>query len=134
VVVIFANYSIGLDHTDMFLFTSDAESDEKIEVIFKLLNKGANINLTDDRGQTVLHKVLLNEDPYDEEVVSVLLENNADPNIADHSFRSPIHYASRVQSSVELLLKFGADPNCVDTNGNTALHLYLWSCSAGITN
>ncbi|KAL7949484.1 ankyrin repeat-containing domain protein [Trichoderma barbatum] len=81
--------------------------------------------------------------------IKLLLEYNADPNIKDHSGRTPLHYAVEGQQSsvkllievgsgrtplhhaayngvgrevIELLLEHGADPNAKDGRRQTPLH------------
>jgi hypothetical protein len=65
------------------------------------------------------------------DVVSLLLENGADPNSRDHRKRAPLHRVSQggslimAQSSLEiarLLVNSGADVNVTDYHGETPLH------------
>lgn len=71
-------------------------------------------------GKTVLHNVA---DHYSE-VVEILLEKGANPNIQDNKRKTPLHYATEFNcpESMEILLKSGADPDKQDEMGNTPLH------------
>ncbi|WCR53682.1 MAG: Protein PhlB [Wolbachia endosymbiont of Ctenocephalides orientis wCori] len=71
-------------------------------------------------GKTVLHSVA---DHYPE-VVQMLLEKGADPNIQDNEGKTSLHYATEFNcpENMKVLLKFGANPNEKDEIGNTPLH------------
>jgi ankyrin repeat protein len=57
-----------------------------------LIQEGASVNITDSRGQTVLHYACQHKSisPY---FMDILIENNADLNVVDESSRTPLHYA-----------------------------------------
>ena len=135
-------------------YSSDADAESKIRVILKLLDKGANINSIDDRGQTLLHKTI---NSAADSLLLTMLQNKADPNAIDHLGYAPIYYAglnlresihSRFDvvmlslknkadpnaierrqrlRAIELLIEFGADPNFVNMKGDNALHLIFRS-------
>jgi len=75
----------------------------------------------DDKGATPLHVAA--EYGYSE-IVEVLLEHGADPNIRDKYGETPLHVAAAFGNSkvVEVLLEHGADPNARDDYGATPLH------------
>ena len=52
--------------------------------------------------------------------LQALLENDANPNLADHQGRSPIFVAANPEVAT-LLTNFGADLQCTDNQGNTPL-------------
>lgn len=62
------------------------------EVAKKLLNHGADINMTDERGRTAL---IISSYYGNLETVRVLMERGADPNIADKSNFTAKSYASK---------------------------------------
>jgi len=75
----------------------------------------------DDYGATPLHVAA--EYGYSE-IVEVLLEHGAAPNIREKYGDTPLHYAATFGNSkvVEVLLEHGADPNARNNYGATPLH------------
>jgi len=75
----------------------------------------------DDYGATPLHVAA--EYGYSE-IVEVLLEHGAAPNIREKYGDTPLHYAATFGNSkvVEVLLEHGADPNARNNYGATSLH------------
>jgi hypothetical protein len=74
-------------------------------------------------GETLLHVAVVSRNL---DAVGDLLRFRVDPNVADISGNTALHYAANgrdvvAASLVELLLAHGADPNLVDDYGNTAL-------------
>jgi len=62
------------------------------------------------------------------EVVKLLLEHGADPNVKNRDGKTPLHNAASEGhlEVVKLLLERGADPNVKDDDGNTPLHNAAW--------
>jgi ankyrin repeat protein len=96
--------------------------------IFQLfLDHGANVNVHDNRGSTLLH-FAASEDHL--EVARMLLERKANVNALDDEGSTPLHQASQSSRSgdpdivqlVRLLLDDGADIHARDNRGNTPLH------------
>jgi ankyrin repeat protein len=75
-----------------------------------------------NNGSSLLHYAANCKDR--EEIVKVLLEGGAHPNIRDEKRKTPMHIA--VQNGyyryVEILLSYGADVNAKDILGNSVLH------------
>jgi ankyrin repeat protein len=105
---------------------------EQVETIKLLLEKGANINLRDDKGETPLHlavrfenlkltELLLKQGSHIEELTEV--EDHPD---SPHNGRTPLIIAARTHKNPEIfacLLKAGANPNFIDkSTGYTAIH------------
>jgi hypothetical protein len=69
-------------------------------------------------------------------VVAVLLQNNANPNIADNQGSTPLIYAtlSKNEAIINLLLKHGASKSHKDDRGNSALQYALISNDTTIIN
>ena len=108
-------------------------------MIRDLLKKRANPNIADAQGNTPLHiaarqcELLLTGDilfdyspdaiENNEEIVQDLLENHANPNIANAKGDTPLHLAARQCDTpiIQLLLKHGADKNATNHNDETPL-------------
>jgi len=108
---------------------------EKVENTRKLLAAGANVNEVDKHGWTALMYATQVKRKA-KELVSVLLEKGADPNIqATGETKSmskgvtALHIASCAHDAevVDLLLEAGAKVDLVDATGDTPLHLASWS-------
>lgn len=68
------------------------------------------------------------------EIVNLLLEYGANPNIVDETGWTPIHAASHFHpEAIPLLLDYGANPNVYTKNGDTVLHLFSSSHSVSDT-
>ncbi|KAF9768707.1 hypothetical protein IL306_013948 [Fusarium sp. DS 682] len=88
------------------------------ECIRLLLKKGADPNLRKDSDRTALSLAA----QADDEVVTMLLDNGARPNIADRYGRLPLHFSSCTPAIIRALVNGGLDINATDMDGNTALH------------
>jgi uncharacterized protein len=96
-----------------------------LEALERLLTSG-DVNERDQDGRTALMHAVLAEDA-DERVVSFLLAQGADPNVADKKQQwTALHFAARDQKAaiVQALLEGGAFVDEVDIFGNTP----LWRC------
>jgi len=91
------------------------------EIVTKLLEANASVNLQDQTGTTALIYATL-RNPV---TVKLLLENNANPLIADNWGNLPLHIAAREHQpeTIEILLLIDASViNKQTSNGNTPLH------------
>lgn len=97
-----------------------AARDGRREACQFLLQRGADVNARNQRGQTPLHRALI-----DPELVWLLINCGADPNDADDRGRTPLHWAAIDDEavSVERLLAAGARVDRPDALGLTPLHL-----------
>ena len=101
-----------------------------VEVAELLLKHGADVNVLESTGKTMLlvavsllrhHDNILN-------MVEFLLIHGADVNARDDTFASSLHLIeghSFTRPVVAILLKHGADVNSQDNNGKTPLHILL---------
>jgi ankyrin repeat protein len=101
------------------LVTTDQELDDRlitacrsgatVEGIASLLDRGANINATNEYGQTA---VFAAADDGNAKVIRLLISKGADVNVKDKSGTSPLREAaaSRSTESVRILLDAGAKP------------------------
>jgi len=98
-----------------------------------LLQSGANCNIQDDKGCTVLKQVLVmclapEVNLLEDQVillVQLLLSHNADPNIKSCYGMTPLHSAIHLKSTslVRLLINHDSNINAQNNDGHTPLHL-----------
>ncbi|XP_072245657.1 cyclin-dependent kinase 4 inhibitor C [Leuresthes tenuis] len=94
---------------------------ERDKVVF-LLQHGANVSGFNTFNRTALQVAMLGAS----ELIKVLLEAGADPNLPDPALNLTVtHDAARegFVESVRALMDHGADANLVDLKGNLPLHL-----------
>jgi len=114
-----ARYGYTLSEAERTALTA-ALHDSRRDIIRRLLNRGANVNLKDKEGSTPLHYAARQPD---EELADLLLANGADPNALDASGKTPLHHAAREDSDiVRVLLKYGARADVTDKDGDTPVH------------
>jgi hypothetical protein len=79
----------------------------------KLIEKGADIHITDKAGSTFLHHAVRNESPDNLTVTSLIIEKGADVNCRDDNGKTPLYIACEEGHVdwVYTLLYYGADPN-----------------------
>ena len=112
-----------------------AASFNNIEACEFLLSKGADINTTNKRKQTVLHKAAFNslgniasrnEKTNAAPLVKLLIDKGLDVNAQDGSGCTPLYYAAtgygKALDVLDLLVHAGAGINSADKRGNTPLH------------
>ena len=104
---------------------SAASSKDKLE-IERLITTDADMDLNacDDKKRTALH---IGSAIGADDIVRLLLENGASPNVKDTNANTPLHLAacSGHIRTVTLLLHYGGDIYATDANGKTPLHLVL---------
>ena len=90
------------------------------------LKAGANVNITDQRGETSLFYAVRRKSVQS---VALLLDAGADVNMKDGESQTALFGGVRNGSvkCVDLLLKGGADVNVTDDSGNTILHQTMQS-------
>lgn len=92
-------------------------------IIEMLLNADANINATDDIGDTALVLALKS----DAEIVDLLLKRGADVSVRDKFGSTVLHDAARESDAdtMRRLLAGKVDPNLKDNEGNTPLMIQV---------
>ena len=99
-----------------------ASSEGHTEIVELLLDRGADINITNDLGSTALMEASRNNRT---EIIRLLLDRGADPNIRDDYGGTALISASignRRTDIVKMLLDNDADPNIQENyDGETAL-------------
>lgn len=89
------------------------------------LNSGADVNCISHAGMGFTPLLsLCTRDKISRNMVSLLLEKGADPNLASVDGMTPLHYAARKGRTdiMELLLANGAEIDSVNLDGRTPLH------------
>ena len=84
-----------------------------------------NVNVSDESGRTLLMHAVL-EEPPNGEVIRILIDRGADPNVADNKRWTALHFAAQAQNAdvVRTLIQAGAYPDPRDEAGCTP----LWRC------
>jgi hypothetical protein len=98
------------------------EEEDVVPLARLLIERGADIEATDQDGQSVLHVAARSDYP----LAALLLEHGADVNATDAHGITPLHVASKENSDgniVKLLLAQGAVVDARDEDGYTPLHV-----------
>jgi ankyrin repeat protein len=92
-----------------------------IDSIKKIIEEGADINMTDNDGDSPLHRACLSSR---EQAVSFLISHGATVNSRSNNGQSPLHYAAYAGNNkiVKLLIEAGADINMMSIHGQTPLN------------
>lgn len=103
----------------------ERRSDMPKEVAY-LLGKGANPNLSNHIGQTVLHRAVWVWKAQ-KETVEILLEYKADINVQDRDGNTPLHIAVNRENKelLKVLTKYKADTSIQNKEGETAYQLAI---------
>ncbi|XP_051814534.1 unconventional myosin-XVI isoform X2 [Acanthochromis polyacanthus] len=104
----------GVDVSSMHAMKTQRPS-TMLSDVRQLVATGGSFNQPNDDGVTLLHIACASG--Y-REVVSVLLDNGADPHPADNNFWTPLHLAAKYgqTSIVSQLLRHGANPTLLNCN------------------
>lgn len=86
-----------------------------------LLSIGANVNIVDKEGDSVLHYAAFGNQP---DIMRILLQHGANINVLNASHCTALHISAHKKPPhcVRVLLEFTADVNLQDSYGDTALH------------
>jgi ankyrin repeat protein len=89
------------------------------EIVSYLIEKGADVNKIDDMGFAPVHNAVFKE--VNSEILTLLLEHGANPDIKDPNGETPLFYAvrNRDPEKVKILLDHGARLNVTNNKGET---------------
>jgi ankyrin repeat protein len=90
-----------------------------------LLDRGADPNVRNARGETTLHVAAIFDRTPDRHILRTLIRRGADPNARREDGTAPLHVAAGYGdlATLEALLEGGADPRARSSRGDTPLHL-----------
>ena len=100
-------------------------SEDHVEIAELLLEHGADVDVRETTGGTILLKVLSRPQRNLVNIVKLLLKHGADVNARDDTLRSSLHlaeYKGELEVA-QILLKHKADVNSQDNDGKTPLHI-----------
>ncbi|KAL2081193.1 hypothetical protein ACEWY4_023046 [Coilia grayii] len=102
----------GVDLTSLHLMRTQRAS-TMLSDVRQLINTGVSLNQHNEDGVTLLHMACASG--YTE-VVSLLLESGADPQVSDNNYWTPLHLASKYGQTriVSQLLKYKTDPTVLN--------------------
>ncbi len=94
---------------------------DRAPIVTLLIESGADLNATDDMGNTPLHMAAFGET----EIVKLLLEQGADVNAVNDAGETPLHKAVQYPEYeiVRELLRHGADKNRHNAQGLTPMQI-----------
>ena len=96
-----------------------------VEVAELLLKHGANVDVLEKTGKTVLLKALSRPQLNLASIAKFLLEHGADVNARDNTLKNSLHFLAEHGGNLEvarMLVQHGADINSRDDSGKTPLH------------
>ena len=104
-----------------------------------LISRGADLNLKDRNGKTLIHMVLDSDIDDKAGAIRYLVGRGADPDLRSWDEKTALQavFASDInekQAVIEYLLDNGADPNMEDSGGSTLLHAVFFSRMEGRQN
>lgn len=123
------NVQNDLGQTCMHLFRATssfgASKDKELELPKSIIGAGANLEIQDRDGKTVLLSAVIQNN---RSLLQVLLNHPKPPSLGARTFlkgQTALHLACHTKDSMELiklLVSNGADPGMTDNDGNTLLH------------
>lgn len=99
------------------------------EIKERIKYHNVKIKKTDNENKNCIHYSI--QHPKEAfRITKLLLKNNADPNLADINFKTPLfHCCENYNGNIEviqLLIKHGADPDIKDNFGYSSLFIHLF--------
>jgi len=97
---------------------SDVVFDKNLDGVKKIIQKGVEVNGLDEVGNTALCSAAFGGNL---EIVRILLESKADPNLCSDGERTPPLWSAVSGEIAKILIDYGANVNFQDSNGKTDL-------------
>ncbi|GFX85362.1 ankyrin-1 [Trichonephila clavipes] len=112
-------------------YHSSNEFDSPVTIVKELIENGANTNLVNRFGKSILHLAL---EKADVEIVTELIKNEANTHLVTlNEGYAPLHIAVNNMNSklsvVEAILETNVQVDPLDKNKNTPLHLAVRNCN-----
>ncbi len=118
-----ANAANFHDETPLLWTLIEPDAATRLEKISLLVRAGANINLPNVEGESILHQAF-----RDITLTNYLLEHGADVHAKNRFDWTPLHYAALFEDCIESmkqLIAYKSDINAPDDEGYTPLHLAI---------
>ena len=111
------------DGGTQFFAVGDRNDWDKTELVKALINAGANVDVRDEHGNTLLHEIVFY--PFDSECAKILIDAGVDINAKNNSGRTALHSAASHghPKQVSMLINAGADVNARNNDGKTPLQI-----------
>ena len=87
--------------------------DTSLEAVKLFLEKGADVNVKDNKGETPLFRC------WGKEVTRLFLEHGAEVNIKNDAGETPLHLS--IDENTKVLIEYGADVNAKNARGETPI-------------
>ena len=100
-------------------FLKPPDKKKYLKIIGFLIEKGADVNIKNIKGDTPLHIAIKNQNT---EIIELLIRKRAKLNVKNNKGKTPLHLA-RQSEIVKLLIEKGADVNAKDREGKTPLFM-----------
>lgn len=116
----------GMNHAgETCLHVMNLYSQDPAQVLNIMIKAGADLNLRDNNGATVLFKALQRRNflvPEEHKGFRLLIQSGADISVRDFKGRTMLHEAVAGQQKLDFFVGLGLDPAAVDYQGNSLLH------------
>lgn len=127
------NERMGSDNTPALIHLSQRTFDSRIELMEILLQAGADPNITDKKGQTVLHHAAASSVGMDHgtKIIALMAMYKADINVQDNMGDTPLHIAGDNclrgygPKNLQAVIDAGADTTRTNKKGETALEAMM---------
>lgn len=102
----------------------DWASENNLEEVKKSLSNGADINFSEDDGETAIYFAIDEFEDDNLELINFLISKGADLKVKDGDDRTLLHLAAENESAslFKLIIDNGVNVSDVDADGNTAIH------------